>query len=644
MLAPKCHFGALVVVAACGATEGSAQPVDRRLGELSLEELSNIEITSVSKRAERLSFAPSSVFVITGADIRRSGVTSLAEALRLAPNLHVASVGNSGHAISARGFNGGAANKLLVLIDGRSVYTPLFSGVFWDVQDVVLEDVDRIEVISGPGSTLWGVNAVNGVINVITRESAASQGGMAAGSLGRLESRASGRFGGKATNGLAWRLYGTRVDFQDTETASGAVVNDAGHHTLAGWRADAQRGDDRLMLQAEAYRGRREQPLPGSISISGVDIPLGPIDVSGAHLLGQWQHPLSDGASWQLQAYLDHTERTVVPTFSDRQDTLDLQFQHSLGSFGGHAPVWGMQYRRGWDRTGKNVYVAFLPEHLNQTWASLFVQDDITLADNLRLTAGLRAEHNSYTGTELLPSLRLGWNLASQQLLWGAASRTARAPSRLDHDTFVPGQPPFLLRGGSTVRSETATVFELGYRGQPTSNTSLSVTAYQADYDHLRTQQIDPGYTYIFFANGMEGRTSGVELWGSYQVLPSWRLHAGYNRLWQDLRLKPWSNDADAVAVAEGANPSQWWQLRSAVDIGDQVELDLMLRHVGALAQPRVPAYTALDLRVGWQPSPVWQLSLVGQNLIGHGHGEFTDVSTRTQLRRALLVKAEWHF
>lgn len=187
-------------------------------------------------------------------------------------------------------------------------------------------------------------------------------------------------------------------------------------------------------------------------------------------------------------------------------------------------------------------------------------------------------------------------------------------------------------------------MFELGYRGQPTSNTSLSVTAYQADYDHLRTQQIDPGYTYIFFANGMEGRTSGVELWGSYLVLPNWRLHAGYNRLWQDLRLKPWSNDAGAVAVAEGANPSQWWQLRSAVDIGDQVELDLMLRHVGALAQPRVPAYTALDLRVGWQPWPAWQLSLVGQNLIGHGHGEFTDVSTRAQLRRALLAKAEWHF
>jgi iron complex outermembrane receptor protein len=629
--------------AAFGTTLCAAQPAqDLRLSELSLEELSNIEITSVSKRAERLSDAPTSVFVITSEDIRRSGATSLPEALRLAPNLQVARAYAKGYAISARGFNSSTANKLLVLIDGRSVYTPLYSGVFWDVQDVMLEDVERIEVISGPGGTLWGVNAVNGVINVITRGAAASQGGLVALGAGNDESRASARFGARTAEGLAWRLYATRTDLRSTETEAGTSVNDAGHHTQVGLRADAQRGADRFMLQAEAYRGRRDPPLQDTDS--GTQIDYGPITASGAHVPGLWERRLAGGASVQLQAYVDRTKRNIVPILSDTQDTLDLQFQHSPGPIGTHTPVWGLQYRGGRDRVDNSIYIAFLPARLNQNWASLFAQDEIALADNLRLTLGARVEHNDYTGIEFLPTARLAWKWAPQQLLWAAASRTVRAPSRLDRDTFVPGQPPYQLRGGPNFQSELANVVELGYRGQPAPNTSLSATVFHADYDRLRTLQIDFSVPDVVLANGMEGHVRGLELWGSFQAMPSWRLHAGFSRLWQDLRLKPGSTDTGAVATAEGANPAYWWTLRSSLDLGPQTEFDLILRHVARLSNPDVPRYTALDMRLGWRPRPGVELSLSGQNLLGDGHGEFGDVSTRTQFKRALFAKAEWRF
>jgi iron complex outermembrane receptor protein len=632
----------------CGATvadiAGSQTLQDRRLTDLSLEELIQVEITSVSKRPERLSDAATSVFVISAADVRRSGATSLAEALRLAPNLQVVRAFNQGHTVSARGFSSSSANKLLVLIDGRSVYSPLFSGVFWDVQEVMLEDIERIEVISGPGSALWGVNAVNGVINVITRSAVNTQGGLVSAATSRHESRANARYGAPLGGGGAWRLYGQRAEFRDTETADGVRVDDSGHLTQIGWRADAQRGVDRFTLHAQAYRGRRDQPEPGTISISGVQLDLGPITMSGAHVLGRWERQLGGGSSLQVQGYYDRTKRDVIPTFSDTQDIVDLQVQHTVAPLGAHQFVWGAQYRAGRDRLGNSVYVAFLPARLDQTWVSLFAQDEIELADALRLTLGARAERNSYTGTEFLPTARLAWKWAPDQLLWMAASRTVRAPSRLDRDTFVPGQPPFLLRGGPDVQAETARVYELGYRGRPTPQTTFSATVFHADYDRLRTQQIDPTFTYIYFANGMQGSTSGLELWGSWQLRPHWRLHAGYSRLRQNLRLKPWSNDADAVAATEGANPSQWWQLRSAFDLGDGVELDLGLRHVGTLALPRVPRYTTLDVRVGWRPFAGLELSITGRNLTGGGHGEFTDVSTRTEFGPAVFAKAEWQF
>jgi iron complex outermembrane receptor protein len=628
----------LVSILLC-ASSLAAPPVHDPLKDLSIEELSNIEVISVSKREERLSDAPTSVFVITAEDIRRSGVTSLPEALRLAPNLQVARVSANEYAISARGFNGTAANKLLVLIDGRSVYSPLFSGVFWDAQDVMLEDIERIEVISGPGGTLWGVNAVNGVINVITRSSAQTQGGLLAAGGGNQEDRASLRYGGTFDGGVNYRVYATHFDNQHTETQSGERKDDAAHQSQVGFRTDWGRGSDTFMVKGDAYTGRDDQPLPGSISISGVQLQLGQISLSGGNLIGRWERSLAGGGGLTIQAYYDRTDRTVPPTFADSEDIVDLQVQYSASRIGAHTAVWGAEYRYGMDRVTNSVYIALLPANLDQSWSSVFAQDEIALLDDLQLTLGARAERNDYTGTALLPTARLAWKWAPNQLLWSAASRSDRAPSRLDHDLFVPGQPPFLLRGGSGVLAETADDYELGYRGQITRDASLSATLYHTVYDRLRTQQVDPSFTYLFYGNGMRGTTSGLELWGSYQAAPIWRLSAGFNRLRQSLHLTPYSIDVGAVQSTEGANPARWGIVRSSLDIGPRTQFDLTLRYVGALAQPAVPSYTALDLRLGWKLRPNVDLSIAGQNLLGSGHGEFTDIATRTDIKRAVFVK-----
>lgn len=617
----------------------AAQPVPRQLADLSLEELSNIEITSVSKRAERLADAPTSVFVITADDIRHAGATSLPEALRLAPALQVARVSAGGYAISVRGFNGSSANKLLVLIDGRSVYSPLFSGVFWDVQDLMLEDIERIEVISGPGGTLWGVNAVNGVINVITRSAADTQGTLLAAGAGNREAQLSVRHGARLGDTTDVRVYARRVTNPHTETAGGSAVDDAGQHNQAGFRLDrADSGTDKFSLHGDIYDGRHGQPRPGSI-VTGAQFELGEITLSGANLVGNWEHRFDAGSSLAIQAYYDRTQRTVPPTFAETLDQVDLQLQHSLQPWPGHAFVWGGEVRYAMDRVTNSSFFAFLPADVDQTVASLFAQDEVTLRDDLRLSVGMRIEHNGYTGNEFLPNARLAWKLAPAQLLWAAASRTVRAPSRLDRDPFVPGQAPFLLAGGPDVRSETAKVYELGYRGQPSADSSASVTLYRADYDRLHTQEVAPSRTFLFFDNGMEGRVSGAELWGAYQALPNWRLKAGLSRLWQDLRLKPGSNDAAAVRNAEGANPDLQWQLRSSLDLGHQTEFDAGVRHVSALSSPAVPAYTAVDLRLAWRPRQDLELSVSGQNLFDAGHGEFTSVTTRSELGRAVFVR-----
>lgn len=611
------------------------------IADMSIEELANIQITSVSKKPEALAGAAASVFVITADDIRRSGAASIPEALRLAPNLQVGQVSASGYAISARGLNGSgnsAPNKLQVLIDGRSVYAPLFSGVFWDVQELMLEDVERIEVISGPGGTLWGVNAVNGVINITTRAARDTSGSLVAASAGERGYDIAFRQGG-AMDGGHWRVYGKYLDLRHTELAGGGLVNDSRHFRQAGWRADWARGAHQFSVHGSVYDGAAQQPEPGLVQ-TGAAVTLQPVDTAGVNLTARWTYALSGGGSVSLQAYADHTERTALPSFAESLDIADLQFQHSMAAAGAHTVVWGANYRTTWDDVTNSDYLAFLPPKTSQAWSSLFAQDEIALGAGLRLIVGARLERNPYTGAEFLPTLRMAWTPSPAHTLWASASRTVRAPSRLDADAFIPGKPPYLLRGGPAIRSEVAKVLELGYRGQPAPRLSYAITAFYNDYDHLRTQEIHSSRTYVIFGNLMEGKAHGIEMWGNFQATPAWRLSAGLLALDETLRLKPGSTDATAPGIV-GKNPSHTAQLRSAFALSDNMQFDLAVRKVGALSNPGVPGYTAVDARLGWEMRRGLELSVYGHNL-GGGHGEYGPLATRTEVGRSLGVKLVW--
>ena len=599
------------------------------LADLSLEELSNTEITSVSKRPERLSDAAASVFVITADEIRRSGAISLPEALRLAPNLQVARDSASEYVITARGFGltgNTTANKMLVLIDGRSVYTPLFAGVSWDVQDVMLEDIERIEVISGPGSTLWGTNAVNGVINIVTRTAGDTQGALISAGAGSRDKQAAVRYGGQLGDYGHYRVYAKHADAKNTEAADGSPRDDDWRRNQAGFRVDWARFGNEFTVQGNVYDGAISQAAPGALKINGIVFDIDTMPVSGVNLLARWARQLEGGANLSVQAYYDRTKRDIPPFFNETLDIFDLQFQHSFKPAASHTFSWGGEYRYGIDRVeNTNALIGFVPDKDDQRWISLFAQDEITLSENLRLTLGARLERNDYTGNEFLPSARLAWKFAPDHLLWAAASRAVRAPSRLDRDIFVPIEPPFLLNGGGEVQSEVAEVYEIGYRGQPAKNFSYSLTSFLTIYDHLRTQEIDFSGPFLFFGSEMEGETFGVEMWGAYQVSKAWRLSGGLTHLKKNLRLKSSSTDVTTITAEEEHDPETTWILRSSWDLPHQMEFDATVRYVSAVSSPHLESYFAVDLRYAWRPRPNIELSVVGQNLFDGRHAEYSD-------------------
>jgi iron complex outermembrane receptor protein len=593
--------------------------VARALADLSLEELSNIVVTTVSGRAEPLSRALASVFVISGEDIRRSGATSIGEALRLAPNLQVARSGSRGWAITARGFNGTLANKLLVLIDGRAVYTPTFSGVFWDAQDVVLEDVDRIEVISGPGGVLWGVNAVNGVINILTKSSADTQGALLAAGSGTNETGGVARFGGRFANG-SYRVY-AKVDSSDNlKRADGTELRDGSDRLQAGFRSDFGAGLDSFTLQGDLYYDEgTQQPQPQ--------------ELRGANVLGRWRRDLGGGGFLRVQAYYDYTSRE-----QQHLDTADLDVQHAMAARGAHRILWGFGARYQRDRIDNSAGLAFTPADKDLPGWNVYAQDEITLGETLQLSVGAKIDHNTYTGSEFLPSARLGWQPAREHLLWGAWSRAVRTPSRFDRELFLPGTPPFLLAGGPDFGSEVAYVYELGYRGQPLERLSWAATAFYHDLDKVRS--IAPGAPSATVANDREGHTKGVETWAAYRVTERWRLQGGYTHLDTRLRVKAGAVDLQP-ASSIGADPESWWNFRSSHDLGDAFELDILARHYGALDVIGVPSYTAVDARLGWHATRQVEISLLLQNLSDAGHIEW---SPGAQLERAFFLKARVSF
>jgi iron complex outermembrane receptor protein len=602
-----------------------------QLSSLSLEELANVTITSVAGRDQPLSDAAASVYVITSDDIRRAGVTTLPEALRLAPNLQVARSDTGAYAITARGFNNAIGNKLLVLIDGRTIYTSFFSGVLWDQQDVFLDEIDRIEVVSGPGGTLWGTNAVNGVINVVTRAASQTLGALAVASIGNAEKNAAARYGVRVGERGYVRFFAKRSLLQNTDNENGVAQPDGWNRTAAGFRADWSNPTDAFTLEGNASNGQSDPR--GSVG----SFDLGPLKVSEQSLLGKWSRHTEGGSDLRLQAYYDHFARDEALLYRPREDVLDISLQHAV-PLGRHQVLWGAGYRHTNDDLRPGVFFGFVPEKQALNWTDLFGQDEIALNERVSLTLGTRFERNPFTGLETLPSARLAWKLTPTHLLWAAASRAVRAPASLDRDIVLPPVPPYIIAGGPDFVSEVANVYEVGYRGQAASNVTLSITGFYEAWDKLRSGQPPPN---AHVQNMIDGKTSGIETWGTWRPLATWRLSAGLTTLHKDLRLKPTSTDPVGPSNL-GNDPHYQWMLRSALDLPRRQELDLMVRRVAALPEPQVPAYTAVDARYGWRIDEGLELSLIGRNLLDSGHPEFNAAPARSVIGRSVLLQLRW--
>jgi len=562
---------------------------------------------------------------------------TLPEALRLAPNLQVARVDARNYAVTARGFNSAFENKLLVLIDGRSVYSPLFSGVYWDAQDVVLEDVERIEVISGPGATMWGANAVNGVINIITKAAGATQGTQVTASYEPDLVTGSVRHGGALPKGGRYRTYLKSLEHKDIERENGLASPTGWKRSQAGFRADWGQGNDTSTVQGDAYTGALHQQGTRDIRIAG------------ANLLGRTSRRLEGGAELTAQAYWDFTERNQPGAFIEHLNTLDVQLQSSNMVAQRHRLVWGAGYRIAFDRLDNGAGFAFLPGDLNLHWGNAFVQDEIDLTDTLRLVAGAKLEHNNYTGLEFLPTLRLAWKPTGSSLAWASASRTVRAPSRIDRDFYSPSNPPlvngvprYALAGGPDFRSEVARVLELGYRVQPTPALSYSVTAFASEYDRLRTLEPNPQGAGSVFSNLANGHARGVEMWSTWEALDTLRLSAGLVAQHIRTKTEPQSRDTSAATGLATSDPSNYWTLRASWDVAGGQALDVLLRHQGKLSRPEVPGYEALDVNYTWRVTPGLDLSVSARNLLDAKHPEFGGGPNRSVYERNLGLTLAW--
>lgn len=631
------------------------------LAELSLEELATLEITSVSRTPSSLSDAPAAIFVITGEDIRRAGATSLPEALRLAPNLQVAQKNAHDWAISARGFNTELSNKLLVMIDGRTVYTPLFSGVFWDRQDYLLEDIERIEVVSGPGGTLWGANAVNGVINIVTKSARDTHGSyLEAGGGTQLDGFGGVRYGRELAPGVHLRAYGKYFERDDQELANGTPANDAWRMGQGGFRIDAAlSAQDDVTIQGDYLDGDERLVADGSA------------EVSGYNLLARWSHVFANGSDMRLQTYYDRTyllnpipEQSLPPLvlapagiLKDELDTIDVDFQHHFALGARHDIVWGLGYRYTHNVVSNAPALAFEPAVLDRDLFSAFVQDQIELLEQLSLVIGSKFEHNEYTGSEVQPSVRLAWSPSTQHTFWGAVSRAVRTPSRFDQHLRLPTPllVPFienLLVGSRDFVAEKVIAYELGYRVHVGTRLSAALSGFYNDYANLRSTSLSPGVGFpLFFANNLKGETYGFEFNAKLQLLDWWRVRAGYTLLEQRIRVRPGRFDFNN-ALNETADPEQQFSLGSSLGLGRDLELDANLRWVDRLPTNRsgvvamAPDYAELDLRLGWRPHRNLELALVGQNLLHRDHVEYfvSGAVPPVEIQRAVLGKVALRF
>ncbi|MDB6039027.1 MAG: TonB-dependent receptor, plug [Verrucomicrobiales bacterium] len=645
------------------AAEDAPQIPEKNLGDLSIEQLMNESVTSVSRKETKLNQAPAAITVISQEDIRRSGATSIAEALRMAPGLDVAQVDQNKWAISSRGFNGLYANKLLVLMDGRSVYSPLFGGVNWSSQDTVLDDIERIEVIRGPGAALWGANAVNGVINIITKSAKETQGTLISAGAGS-EQRGSGeiRYGGKINDQAFYRVYAKYFNFDDS---MGATSSDAWDMFRTGFRTDWTPADQNtLTLQGDYYQGRTSGYFPNNQLDLSQTI-LEKMDLTGANLLGRWTHVFSATSGLEIQTYFDHVDRRS-PYTVEAIDTFDIDGQHRFEVGVRNEVVWGLGYRLIADHDLSSGFATFEPNSANRQIMSTFLQDEIKIVpDHLTLTLGSKLEHNDYSGFEVEPNARLSFTPTERQTVWSSVARAVKTPSRFEQDIrFALGSSPgggglppteLTLFGNPEIKSERLTAYELGYRLQPKPSLSFDVAAFYNVYDDLLggavgTPEFISGPPQphvsvpVLFQNAIRGETHGVEISANWKATEYWKIGAGYT--WLRMHLDLPDDSRVTPSTAAGDSPQNQFNVHSYLDLPYHLQLDSAVYYVDALPNQKVESYLRWDLRLGWNPTRNLEFTLGVQNLLDSHHLEF-GTSTAAQsapVGRNVYGKLTWRF
>ena len=587
------------------------------LGDLPIEDLGEVNVTSVSKTDQPLSDAPADIYVINRDDILRSGAATLPEMLRLAPNLQVYQKSPWNWVVTARGLNGndGAqsySNKLLVLVDGRTVYTPLFSGVYWDLPDVLPDNVDRIEVISGPGATLWGANAVNGVINVITRDSSETRDLYADARAGPDRQAIGVRLSGYLNDQLSYRVTGRWLNESADFTPAGLSAHDDFERLGGNVRIDWTPSDrDQVSFQGDLFDGLADRPTGGE-------------DTDGRSLVLRWnrQNPSSE---LQAQLFYDRFSRNSGADGNFHADTYDGDFQHSL-TVGKQKIVWGAGARAVVYSINGTDSLFFDPPARTLFIANGFVQDSWSVTPQLVATAGLKLEHLPYEGNSLLPQVTLAWKPSTAVLLWGSISRAVRSPTPFDTDVQERLGDLVSISGNPEFRTEKLTAFEIGTRVQPARGVSLSATLFLDRYDDLRTIELAPGPAALSlgWGNSLHGNIYGLDASAEWRLADWWSLSGGLTLLEQDLEFDPGSAQIGGV-TQDGNDPPYYATVRSMMNFGDQVSLDLDFRAVGALRDTAVPAYQELNGRVAWQVASRATLSVSGTNLLHDRHQEYPD-------------------
>lgn len=646
--------------------EKSPQTAPTDLTQVSLESLMNVEVTSVSKKEQKLSQVAAAIFVISQEDIRHSGATKIPDLLRMVPGLDVAQLNANTWAISSRGFNSEFANKLLVLIDGRAVYTPLFGGANWDTFDVPLEDIERIEIIRGPGGTIWGANAVNGVIDIITKKTTDTFGGLvvASGGATDLES-GTAQYGGNIDGKVSYRVFTKYLNENHSPDLNGQDAEDGWHLLHAGFRADTNLSrKDFLTTEGDIYSGSEGATIVHSILVPPQNVFLEKVTrLSGGDVLGKWDHVFSKRADTTLQFFFDRYSRSG-PQVSETRNTYDFEFQNHLVLGNRQDLIWGLGFRHSDEQTVGTIDEAFVPADWDGSLFSMFLQDQITLKpDRLSMFVGTKIEDSYFTGYDLQPSVRMAWTPNKRNTFWGAISRATRTPTRRGEGlqaalAALPGPTEVLLEGNPGIRSEHEIAYELGYRAQANDRLSISGTAFINDYREL--ESIEPLPSFIDAAsippltvnplqlgNKMNGTTYGAEIYGKWRVNRFWTLSPGYSFLHMDLLLTPSSLDTVSVADAEGSNPGSQAQLRSHVELSHGLSWDANTYFVGRLKAQAVSSYTRLDTQLSWKIAEKATLAVVGQNLLKGNHLEFNDflqAVNSSQVKRGGYIKLTWQF